>query len=191
MASGGVPSGYAPQQPRYSSAMLSRPSAVGLPLRMRHGVRLASERSASPPPPPFSSPPPPPPPPFSPPPPPQRAHLSSGSLALALTSDLASRSKSRGLDSSAVADMTASTPVCSKHASASAFVRTLPLAITGIESAALTSAIVCQSAQPSWWRCSRSRPWTASALTPACAARHRTHTKPMSLTMSVMDWAHS
>jgi hypothetical protein len=48
---------------------------------------------------------------------------------------------SRGFASNAVADMTQSTPVLARMASASAFERTLPLAMTGIERAAFTAAI--------------------------------------------------
>jgi hypothetical protein len=58
-------------------------------------------------------------------------------------------SNSAGFSSSDSADITASAPVCARHASTSANVRMLPFAITGTETACFTARIASQSASPS------------------------------------------
>ena len=63
--------------------------------------------------------------------------------------------------------ITPSAPVWARQARAASGPVMSPLAITGIERAALTRAIACQSARP-WKPCSRVRPCRVSSWAPAC-----------------------
>ncbi len=78
--------------------------------------------------------------------------------------------------------MAMSAPVCFKMRTASSPENTSPLAMTGMDTASLTSRMVVQSAVPPYI-CTRVRPWTAMADTPASSsifARGTALTLPLS-----------